>query len=679
MDHQQKQPHLQPVATAVANQTGPLSAISHPAVIPFQRQQQYEKKDELNELDFSDERATEPFTLNTVLQKKPVRGASNPNAEKVVQGYFEYNKRRLSADEKIKAKKGIEADVQDFQNHIKMYYSESLAIAFEAMFNDDRKYNLSDWIASNFYNLNVSDILQEIGSEMDPLEKDEEETELSLHYENLKDEIVEVDNENLLLLALFTSNSSMLANLALYPNNKELNEIIIQLNERIADYDVDTEEGMLKVASLEWAVQQVSERRRFDNKKGGGSSSLDAEVELTNGDEIKSVQITGRPGFSRDAAALPIEKGQHRRHVIAWHTIRKATENVINKSLELDGEASLGQHLQISSPEDKAYIEKQLEEIAAKQRNLEGKSGHWVKKQQDKYDKKNEKLSLLIGKDTEETNSLSDKDKKQKRTAAAIEFFLDKWNSNIKNLWPGPGYENSLINVYQQSLRGWAEEYAEITDPREKQEWVAAKVADLDRKIQKRKKSKAFTAIAGSVKEILEQWLENAKDPQYLKEQDAIDIKDVLVKTADTYENDYPYLGLNKHYPAAKGKTNPENRKEELDNIINSTGATAEDFTGDQFRLFNQNIVIEPDLLVIGGELLQYADGSHKALQSKESNGKILADYMELMERYMNAGKKMEAQSKSKGVGGWLVVLSVLVLAIGAFYQYSSNTSASRE
>src|SRR5690606_12346555 len=67
-----------------------------------------------------------------------------------------------------------------------------------------------------------------------------------------------------------------------------------------------------------------------------------------------------------------------------------------------------------------------------------------------------------------------------------VNFVLSKLNSNVLNLWPGDGYENSLINTYQSMFRLWAKQCIVLNKDQIK-DWKEKKHDDLLSRIDAKK------------------------------------------------------------------------------------------------------------------------------------------------------------------------------------------------
>lgn len=176
-----------------------------------------------------------------------------------------------------------------------------------------------------------------------------------------------------------------------------------RLDEELRDSNPDPR----LLEALGWAVEALA----FSPVGGsGGAGSLSV---VRDEGRIRIRRRAGWEAHVDEALGRP-RPGQHRRHIIAWHTIRQAVENVINRLVAADPEmsdrivAGLEDFLRANAPAEQA--DEEMEESA-------------------------ERDPLL----------------------SVLERVLSTLNSNPGNLWLGEGYENSLINTFQHMMRGWAE------------------------------------------------------------------------------------------------------------------------------------------------------------------------------------------------------------------------------
>ncbi len=114
-------------------------------------------------------------------------------------------------------------------------------------------------------------------------------------------------------------------------------------------------------------------------------------------------------------------------------------------------------------------------------------------------------------------------------------ILLQKLNSNVHNLWPGEGYENSLINTYQYMFREWAVEAAAEADPGK---WAKAKARELAGRVKgKKKKAATFQRVVGNYALMLHKWAPAEGSKLTPQEQ----LSKFLIESADTFEVDLPY------------------------------------------------------------------------------------------------------------------------------------------
>lgn len=264
-----------------------------------------------------------------------------------------------------------------------------------------------------------------------------------------------------------------------------------------------------RLTAFNWVLQELY---IAPLKKSGGGGGGNLKVNMNSPNELK---VSGRPGFEKNANDLPgMKKGYHRRHIVAWHTLAHAVENLINKLLTLQ-----------VKDEGIANAIVVLQQLAAK---LLAKEQQDVTMSDDPPKKTNgrkrkEKAPLPTGKTTD-----------PKDLCTLVEHILSKLNSNVLNLWPGDGYQNSLINTYQSMFRLWAKQC--ITLGKDQiANWKQEKLDDLENRMEE-KKGKYKTTVKQFYK-LLNAWAPDEESSLSNSEQ----LCKFLLLCADTFEVDFPY------------------------------------------------------------------------------------------------------------------------------------------
>src|SRR5258708_22194926 len=100
----------------------------------------------------------------------------------------------------------------------------------------------------------------------------------------------------------------------------------------------DKDRDVELIEALDWAMEQLD---WSDSSTSGGSGNL----KVNSASEKNEITIKGRPGFEKPARELPgVKKGiDARRHIIAWHTLKKAIRNVVNQILKLEETPTTGE------------------------------------------------------------------------------------------------------------------------------------------------------------------------------------------------------------------------------------------------------------------------------------------------------------------------------------------------
>jgi hypothetical protein len=214
-----------------------------------------------------------------------------------------------------------------------------------------------------------------------------------------------------------------------------------------------TDKNAETITTLRWAHDLVAFPAR---RSGVGHSTL--SVEPFDSMQGRGVKVEGRPAFEGEAINLPgIRKGFARRHVIAWHTIKSAVTNIVNAIVKAK-----------PADDDVTALSESLAEIS--------KQAWWYEDEKTvKKTTKKKKKEKIEEEPVLEPTGLG-------RLAQALDRFLRVVNSSPRNLWAGPGYENSLINTYQGLIRQWHESQKEKPEE-EIQDWRGRKYAELTSKI----------------------------------------------------------------------------------------------------------------------------------------------------------------------------------------------------
>ncbi len=191
---------------------------------------------------------------------------------------------------------------------------------------------------------------------------------------------------------------------------------------------------------------------------GGGSSTLGVNTDGS---------LAGRPAFTKNTAQqIPVTNGQHRRHVVAWHTIKTYLNEMRDDPAFM---SELGKALQKIETHPLYSTEKQIKEKEKELSSLP-KGKKRTAEQRDEAEKLAQEIAALqaqranysdadryvvqdlleaeagVEKAASKSNPpMSDADKLLMKAAILM-------NSNRNNLWPGKGSENSTINAVASSL-----------------------------------------------------------------------------------------------------------------------------------------------------------------------------------------------------------------------------------
>ncbi|HEX2062665.1 MAG TPA: hypothetical protein VHK90_18130, partial [Thermoanaerobaculia bacterium] len=268
--------------------------------------------------------------------------------------------------------------------------------------------------------------------------------------------------------------------------------VVIALKEKIKAAAQEQSPDPDRLAALQWAFDYLAFPARA--RSGGGGSD---DLEVTPQGNLLSVR--GRPRFLPAALDLPnMKKGYARRHMIAWHTIRQSIANLINAVLKKDpGDQRL---VQLRGAIEAAVPP----EPPVKEEEKKPTFGRKTKKKE----KKPPETEL-------------------EKLAVAVERLLRVMNSNTRNLWPGPGYENSLINSYQSAMRTWSEQLAAMDD-KQADAWRETMVAKIDTSAKTHRGAYATT-------------LESLRDFLADKNITREGLLEQLPTLADNFEFDFPY------------------------------------------------------------------------------------------------------------------------------------------
>lgn len=289
-----------------------------------------------------------------------------------------------------------------------------------------------------------------------------------------------------------------------------------------------------RLAALQWALSEI----QFpSSKSSGGFGGRLGTLKVVRHESSNLMEITGRPAFEPAAAALEgMQKGFHRRHIIAWHTIKRSVQNLSNLVLSLskdEGEKALhGAFLRLLvaiEAGEKAATAKTEEEVVDEAKNSGGQDA-----------------AETVAMDTTSAPTVVVAPAKKGKTKkpppdratfeGALTLLLQKLNSNLHNLWPGEGYENSLINSYQYIIREWAKEVLGEPDPGK---WAKALGKELNARVTEAKKKPpaTFKRVVGGFAEQLVDWTPKEGG----KPTPAQQLSKFLEEGADTFEVDYPY------------------------------------------------------------------------------------------------------------------------------------------
>jgi len=364
---------------------------------------------------------------------------------------------------------------------------------------------------SAFDNLDEQSVSEIIRMHSDDFEMDEEESFEEAEDPFMKATLEELSKVNVDVPVYHSRiGETVSVNLAEYYNNPRdkkfkkltLHGILEQINlEHTLAFTSDKPDAD-RITALHWIKEELD----FEPKKssGGGGGNL----AVTFDDSSSTVTASGRPGFEKHAIGLPgMKKGFHRRHIVAWHTLKSALQNVINHLIKLQGkDAGIAQSTAILL-----------------------------------------KISDKIGPDPEPDKPIISKKKKEKvkpvlpKAASAnpddlvvlLSRVLSKINSNILNLWPGDGYENSLINTYQGLFRSWSLEVAKL-DNTAAGKWLEAKVIEMGERVSSKKGR--YASVLNEFLKLLSEWKPEKQDIPL-----GTQISNFLNNCADNFEVDFPF------------------------------------------------------------------------------------------------------------------------------------------
>ncbi|HEX3093056.1 MAG TPA: hypothetical protein VHW72_10570, partial [Candidatus Angelobacter sp.] len=278
-------------------------------------------------------------------------------------------------------------------------------------------------------------------------------------------------------------------------------EVIEEFIKAETDPDRDPD----RFAALHWAREELA----FPPLKKGGGGGGNLKVEYDGGSD--AVAVHGRPGFEKVASELPgMRRGFHRRHIVAWHTLKASLQNVVNELIKLQG---------------KERGIRQATDVLLKFSNLIGPEPEGQEKIKRKSkDKGPGKPERLLP--TEASNDPED-------LVVLMKRVLSKINSNVLNLWPGEGYENSLINTYQVQFREWAGAVAGMSNE-EIGRWRALKIADLQKRAEAKKGR--YKAVLEQFVTLITQWQPEKSEPTT-----GAQLSGFLKSCADNFEVDFPF------------------------------------------------------------------------------------------------------------------------------------------
>jgi hypothetical protein len=299
-----------------------------------------------------------------------------------------------------------------------------------------------------------------------------------------------------------------------------------------------------RFAALHWAREELT----FPPlKKGGGGGNLTVRYDAAS----DAVEVHGRPGFEKEASELPgMRRGFHRRHIVAWHTLKAALQNVVNELIKLQGKEPGIQH---------------ATDILVKFSNLIGpepEAPEKIKRKSKKLKTPERPLPTKASNDPEELVVL-------------MKRVLSKINSNVFNLWPGEGYENSLINTYQVQFREWAGAVAGMSNE-EIGPWRELKIADLQKRADAKKGR--YQAVLQQFVTLITQW-----QPEKSDLTTGAQLSGFLKNCADNFEVDFPF--------------SPDRES------------------------FAPGQVISTHIIGMAGALLDWAEGGDKAFKGKNATG----------------------------------------------------------
>jgi|GEM_PF-4584027 len=289
--------------------------------------------------------------------------------------------------------------------------------------------------------------------------------------------------------------------------SQEIENLMI-MEETSSDPDPD------RLTAFYWATQELY-IAPLKKGSGGGGGNLSVMMNSDN-----TIIVSGRPGFQKNAIDLPgMKKGYHRRHIVAWHTLSKSVQHLINRLLTLQvKDEGISNAIKVLQQ----FIEK-IQTNEKEQEQTDTSTDLIVSKK--KGNKKSKVKDPLPMEPTTDAKDL----------CTLVEYILSKLNSNILNLWPGDGYENSLINTYQSMFRLWAKECLVLDDDKI-DSWKKTKQKDIQNRVNSKKGK--YADVIQQFSTLLAAW--RPRKVSKLKLTKSQQLSDFLLMCADSFEVDFP-------------------------------------------------------------------------------------------------------------------------------------------
>jgi len=263
-----------------------------------------------------------------------------------------------------------------------------------------------------------------------------------------------------------------------------MDDLFEQMNDPFVSGDPDL--NSFTTALMDWLVR----------KRSNTSGKLTVVTTPPEGGTKGRVTIEGRPGWDTQANQIATTGSENRRHIIAWHTMRQAFQNILNAALNAEG---------VDVTVRMSRLVDVLEQAGNPPSPAEGTTSEGAASADDTAGLP-DIGALSLTTPAPDTASMTPAQLSLK-LSAAVKTVLDLMSNNPFNLWAGHGITNQAINRVRWQLSSRLDKFSddnELIDDVRARANTAASTPNQDRAVWTEVRDTLVDVTAGDARTIIQ-------------------------------------------------------------------------------------------------------------------------------------------------------------------------------